>query len=80
MRTIEPKVQSIKRAKLNEKKSSRKKLSQILGYHVRLSSFSKIFDNAFPFVTISCWEFKPDVLVKWKALIMLKKFPFTNFP
>ena len=50
----EPKVQSIKGAKLNEKKSFRKELSQILGYHVRLSSFLKIFDNAFPFATISC--------------------------
>ena len=67
-------------AKLNEKKSFRKKFLKISGYHMWLSSFLEIFENALPFATGSCQNFKPEVLVECKAPIMLKKFPFINFP
>ena len=39
----------------------------------------EIFENAFPFATGSCWKFKPKLSVEWKAPIMLRKLPFTNF-
>ena len=52
-RTIQPKVLSIMGAKLNEKKSFRKKFLKTLGYRMRLSSFLEIFENALPFATVS---------------------------
>ena len=52
-RTIQPKVLSIMGAKLNEKKSFRKKFLNTLGYRMRLSSFLEIFENALPFATVS---------------------------
>ena len=47
MQTIQPKILEIPRAKLNGKKISRKKLSEIGVYLVRLSSFWKFLKKPF---------------------------------
>ena len=64
------KIQTIQRiipaAKMNGKKTSRKKF-QKFGYTSRsLSSLLKILENAIPFATGSWQKFKVDGLVEWK--------------
>ena len=53
--------------KFEWKGNFRKKFSKIWVYLARLSSFLEILENAVPFATRSCRNFKPDVLVDWKA-------------
>ena len=65
MRTIQLKLE-ILGAKLNGKKTSKKKFSKILVYLVRLSCFSEILQNAVLFATGSCGKFKTDVFLEWK--------------
>ena len=74
-------------AKLNGKKTSGKKdtsyskpIPRIVCL-ARLISFLEILENAAPFATGSCWKFKPDVLVEWKAPVVLfsRKFAFHFF-
>ena len=48
-------------------RNSGKKFPKFWLYLVRSSSFWKFWENAFPFATRSCRNFKPDVLVDWKA-------------
>ena len=66
-------------AKLNEKKSFRKKFLKTLGYRMRLSSFLEIFENALPFATVSRWKFKPKVSVEW-SVHYVEKIPIHQFP
>ena len=49
-------------------------------YLARFSFFSEILENAVPFATGSCWKLKPDVLVEWKAPVVLfsRKFVFLS--
>ena len=67
MRTLQPKILEIPGAKWNGKKTPGKKFSKILVYFATLTSLMEILENAFPFATRSCRNFKADVLVEWKA-------------
>ena len=51
IRTIQLKIQEIPRQKLNEKKTSGKKVLKICVCLARLSSFWEILENAVPFTT-----------------------------
>ena len=57
-RTIQPKILKIPGARFNGK-NFREKISKILVYLAKLSSFLEILGNAVPFATGSCRKFKP---------------------